>query len=217
MVFTFAFFKVMKLRHDGFSRVLLPKPYGDILKDAGVTPFSKLQCLENPSGLFNESSWVFASVTNKIYVARGMPNYQNKLTTFSLASSTTVLVFFQKGGGKNGRHGWILSTPNVHNLSNIGVQLFEYAYLRVFRAVHEADAHLRISRYELIPGRQLLTILQEIPSPSVGPDIEISEKDYAVYRLLQNKTSQIALALKYINRRKDKKHVDVDSEVVEQK
>lgn len=39
-----------------------------------------------------------------------------------------VLVFYQKGGGENGRHGWILSTPSVHNLSNVGVQLFEYTH-----------------------------------------------------------------------------------------
>ena len=61
--------KVKKLRHAGFSRVLLPKPHNGILRDTGVTPLNKLRCLENPSGAFNESSWAFVSVANKIYVA----------------------------------------------------------------------------------------------------------------------------------------------------
>ncbi|KAF9790629.1 hypothetical protein BJ322DRAFT_1037476, partial [Thelephora terrestris] len=69
----------------------------------------------------------------------------------------TILIFYQKGGGKNGRHGWILYTPNVHSVSNVGVQLFEYAYLRMFRAVHEADALLQTKCHKLIPARQLLT------------------------------------------------------------
>ncbi|KAF9646256.1 hypothetical protein BDM02DRAFT_3147722 [Thelephora ganbajun] len=183
--------KAQKVRHSGFSRVLLPKPHDNILKDAGVTPFKELRCLENPSGPVDESSWAFVSVASRIYVAR-------------------VLVCFQKGGGKNGRHGWILSTPDIHGLSNIGVQLFEYAYLRVFRAVHEADAHLQTRRHELIPARQLLTVLQKIPRPSLGADIEISEEDRTVFQLLEGKVSQIDLALKYINSRKADEHADID-------
>ena len=132
-------------------------------------------------------------------------------------TSTIVLVCFRKGGGKNGRHGWILSTPNVHNLSNIGVQLFEYAYFRVFRAVHEVNAHLQTRRHELIPTRQLLTVLQKTPCPSLGTDIEISEEDRTIYRLLEERTSNIDLALKYINSCKAEECADADSEVVGQK
>ena len=102
-------------------------------------------------------------------------------------------------------------------MSNIGVQLFEYAYFRVFRAVHEVDAHLQTRRHELIPARQLLTVLQNTPRPSLGADIEISEEDRTVYRLLEERTSDIGLALKYINSRKAEEHVDSDSEVVRQK
>jgi len=72
---------------------------------------------------------------------------------------------FSKGGGKNGRHGWIIST---------GVQLFKYAFLRMFRAVHGADAHLRTKRYELIPARQLLTVLQKMLCSLEGAYIEKS-------------------------------------------
>jgi len=35
------------------------------------------------------------------------------------------------------------STLNVHSLSNVRVQFFEFAYLWGFRKVHEADTHLR--------------------------------------------------------------------------
>jgi hypothetical protein len=127
-----------------------------------------------------------------------------------------VLVFYQKGGGKNGRHGWILSTPNIHSVSNVGVQLFEYAYLRMFRAVHEADALLQTKRHELIPARQLLTVLQKTPRAPLGADIEISEEDCVVFRLLKTNVSQIGLTLKFINSRKAKKLAGVDQEAVEQ-
>ena len=102
-------------------------------------------------------------------------------------------------------------------MSNIGVQLFEYAYLRVFRGVHEADAQLQTRRHELIPARQLLTVLQNTPRPSLGADIEISEEDHTVCRLLEERMSSIGLALKYINSRKAEECVDDDSEVIGQK
>ena len=133
-----------------------------------------------------------------------------------MLTPTIVLVFFRKGGGKNGRHGWILSAPSIHSVSNIGVQLFEHAYLRVFRAVHEADAPFQTKRHELIPARQLLTVLQKTPSPSSSADIEISEEDRIVFRLLEEKVSKIDLALKYINSRKAKEQADIDLEAVEQ-
>ena len=137
----------------------------------------------------------------------------------TITVSTIVLVCFQKGGGKNGRHGWILSTPNIHSLSNIGVQLFEYAHLQVFRAVHNDDARLQTRRFELIKACQLLTVLQKTPRLSlpVGADIRVSEEDRIVYQLLKERISHINLALKYINSRKAEEHADVDSEVVKQK
>ena len=76
MIFMPPPFKAKKVRHAGFSRVLLPTPHDGILKDAGVTLLNQLRCLENPSGVFNESSWAFVSVANKIYVARGMPSHK---------------------------------------------------------------------------------------------------------------------------------------------
>ena len=119
---------------------------------------------------------------------------------------TIVLVFYQKGGGKNGRHGWVPSTPSIHSLSNICVQLFEYAYLRTFREVREADARLQTRRFELIPACQFLTILQRTPRLSLGVDIEVSEEDRTIFHRLEEKVSQIGLALKYINSRKADQH-----------
>lgn len=96
-------------------------------------------------------------------------------------------------------------------------QVLEFAHLRAFHAVHEADAHLQTRRHELIPARQLLTVLQKTPRQSLGVDIEISEEDRTVYLLLRGKTSEIDLALKYINSRKAGERADVDLEAVEQK
>jgi hypothetical protein len=127
-----------------------------------------------------------------------------------------VLIFSQTGGGKNGQHGWILSTPKVHSVSSVGVQLFGYAYLRMLRAVHEADALLQTKCHELIPARQLLTVLQKTPRAPLGADIEISEEDVVVFRLLKTNVSQIGLALKFINSRKAKKLADIDQEAVKQ-
>ena len=172
------------------------------MSDAGVTSLKELRCLENPSGPFGDSSWAFVSVTGKIYVAQGTPYALSRKCAEPYSTSVTVLVCFRKGGGKSGQHGWILSTPSIHSLSNIGVQVFEYAYLQVFHAVHEADAHLQIKRHELIPGRQLLTVLQKTPCLSLGVDIEISKDNCAVFHLLEGQVSQIGLALKFINSRK---------------
>lgn len=72
MPLTLLSFKSQKIRHDGFLQVLLPKSHSGVLGDAGVTPLKELRCLENPSGLFDQSSWAFVSVGGKIYVARGM-------------------------------------------------------------------------------------------------------------------------------------------------
>lgn len=143
----------------------------------------------------------------------GVVGYHN------LTVSTTVLVCYKKGGGKNGRHGWILSTPNVHSLSNIGVQLFEHAHLQVFRAVHDAHARLQTRCFELIQSRQLLAVLQKTPrlSLQMGADVRIGEEDYAVYQLLKKQTSSISLAIKYIGSRKEGRDENIDSEAVEQK
>ena len=79
--FTLIFPKAKTVRHNGFSRVLLPRPHSDVLKDAGVTLLRELRCLENPSGGFNElSSWGFVFVENKIYAARGVTYYTNQLS-----------------------------------------------------------------------------------------------------------------------------------------
>ena len=48
--FTLIFPKAKTVRHNEFSRVLLPKPHGDVLKDARVTLLRELRCLENSSG-----------------------------------------------------------------------------------------------------------------------------------------------------------------------
>ena len=56
----------------------------------------------------------------------------------------------------------------------------------------------------------------ESTCPSTGVDIEISEEDHIVFRFLEEKVSQIGLALKYINSRRAKKHTEIDSEAVEQ-
>jgi hypothetical protein len=132
---------------------------------------------------------------------------------------TIVLVCFQKGGGKNGQHGWTLSTPNISSLSNISVQLFKYTHLHVFCAVHNADAHLQTQHFELIKVCQLLTILWNMPHLSLpmGADVKISEEDCVIYQLLKEKIQLINLALKYINCRKAEESADVDSEVVDQK
>ena len=51
----------------------------------------------------------------------------------------------------------------------------------------------------------------------VGGNIEIGEGDRTVYRHLEERTSHIDLALKYMNSRKAEECADVDSEAVEQK
>ena len=79
--------------------------------------------------------------------------------------------------------------------------------------VHEANTHLQTKRHGLIPAHKLLTILWNTLHSSSGEDIEISEEDRTVYRLLEVKISQIDLALKYINSCKVEEHMDAGLKV----
>ena len=64
----------------------------------------------------------------------------------------------------------------------------------MFRAVHDADAHLQIKRHKFIPARQLLTVLQKtVPRLAAGEGIEISNEDYTIFRLLGGKVSESTL------------------------
>ena len=93
---------------------------------------------------------------------------------------TSTIVVFWKGGRKNGKCGWVYSTPSIHSLLNIGVQLFKYAHLQTFHAVCEVDA-------------------QETPCLLLRVDIKIKEEDCTIFYLLEGKVSHIGLALKYID------------------
>ena len=113
--------------------------------------------LENPSGTFNESSRAFVSIASKIYVVRGVFCHKNELD----CSHSPCLL------SRRQQQEWSARVDFFHP-SNIGVQLFEHAYLDLFCAVHEADAHLQTRRRDFIPARQLLTIVQKTPRPSLG-------------------------------------------------
>jgi hypothetical protein len=74
----------------------------------------------------------------------------------------------------------------------------------MFRAVCEVDTPLQTKRHRLILAHQPLTDLQKTPHSLLGADIEISEEDHFIFRLRYKKMSQISIALKYINSRKEK-------------
>jgi hypothetical protein len=74
-----------------------------------ITLLKEFWCLENPSGPFDESSWVFvpATAASKIHTTRGMPCHTNGSNCAHIGSSAMVLVCFKKGVE---RTGWILPT-----------------------------------------------------------------------------------------------------------
>ena len=74
-----------------------------------ITLLKEFRCLENPSGPFDEPSWVFvpATAASKIHTARGMPCHTNGSNCAHIGSSAMVLVRLKKGVE---RTGFILST-----------------------------------------------------------------------------------------------------------
>ncbi|KAJ7101504.1 hypothetical protein B0H15DRAFT_742248, partial [Mycena belliarum] len=53
-----------------------------------------------------------------------------------------VEALYCKGGGKNGKHGAVTEHHNISAFSYIGVQVFELAHARQFRAIPQATSFL---------------------------------------------------------------------------
>ena len=96
---------------------------------------------------------------------------------------------YKKGGGKGSRHADIARETNISAISNIAVQLYEYAFGRTFRPNPERLAVLGAVQYMLIPSNNFLCVLGSAPREAASLRLELSNIDFARFTsALDNRT-----------------------------
>ncbi len=63
--------------------------------------------------------------------------------------------------GKPGAHSWVSSAESIGSLSYIVVQLFEPAYRRLFRSIHQKYSSMAVSRFAHLPSNSFLVTVAE--------------------------------------------------------
>jgi hypothetical protein len=109
-----------------------------------------------------------------------------------------VLAIYSQGGGKKGgTHAWQSDSTNIGAVSYLPVQVFEFAYHRTFRAVHQRNALLQVFTYALLPSDRFLRLLTESPTPTQDRRmLNLDDSQMQVFRQLQGKLKEILLAIK---------------------
>ena len=123
-----------------------------------------------------------------------------------------MLAMYKKGGGKAGRHADIARETNISAISNIVVQLYEYAYGQSFRPNPERLAVLGAVQFMLIPSNNFLCILGSAPRETSSLRVELSNSDFVKFTsALDNRTNVKDLAslsvidtVQNLNKRKKK-------------
>jgi hypothetical protein len=115
--------------------------------------------------------------------------------------NVAVVVLYAKTGGKNAKHAAMLKSPNISELSHLGLQLFENVINRQFRAVPEATAIFQTHQYTLCSPNAILCLLHRRPE-SVHNHIQVSVEDGQLFRGLRTGKNQVLAAQKLLRRRK---------------
>src|SRR5258705_13866905 len=93
-----------------------------------------------------------------------------------------VLVMYSQGSGKGGCHVWQHDTQNIGAVSNLVMQVYEYAHHRTFRGVHTRNASLQVFTYALLPLHGFLCILPGIPSLTAdGHTLSLDEDAFQIF------------------------------------
>ena len=65
-------------------------------------------------------------------------------------------------------YSWLSDSTNIGAIPYLVVQIYEYAYHRNFRTVHQRNAALHVGTYALLPSDWFLGTL--ITTPTLRPD-----------------------------------------------
>ncbi|KAF8872673.1 hypothetical protein CPB84DRAFT_1829734 [Gymnopilus junonius] len=126
-----------------------------------------------------------------------------------------VLTVYSKGGGKNGKHGYVDSVSSVAAASNIVIQVFQYHFgSRFYDKPHMSHPFPQLYCFDIIPSTLFLCTLHS--SPIAGQlGLEVSSEDITLFKALRNKQEEIGKAIKVFNQRKktsNSETVDVDDD-----
>ncbi|KAF7335860.1 hypothetical protein MSAN_02332500 [Mycena sanguinolenta] len=96
-----------------------------------------------------------------------------------------VEALYSKGGGKNGKHSAVTDHDNISAFSYIGVQVFELAHARNFRAFPTATSFLHTYQYLQLPPFQFLCRLSGKPAVHAS-GLELTSGDAKLFKELSS-------------------------------
>jgi hypothetical protein len=109
------------------------------------------------------------------------------------------MAMYSQSGGKGGTHSWLSDSTNIGAISYLVVQIYEYAYHRNFRTVHQRNAALHVGTYALLPSDRFLRTLTT--TPTLSPDgrmLNLDDTEIQVFHQLQAKLRDVLKAVKAI-------------------
>ncbi|KAJ6556704.1 hypothetical protein B0H10DRAFT_2201541 [Mycena sp. CBHHK59/15] len=125
-----------------------------------------------------------------------------------------VETLYTKGGGKNGKHGAVTQHHNISAFSYIGVQVFELAHARQFRAIPQATSFLYTHQFRQLPPFTFLCRLTGKPDVNaVG--LELSPDDANLFKDLNSGINSINIAVKLSKSRKKAAELDAEEDTTE--
>ncbi|KAJ6618077.1 hypothetical protein B0H10DRAFT_2379381 [Mycena sp. CBHHK59/15] len=125
-----------------------------------------------------------------------------------------VETLYTKGGGKNGKHGAVTQHHNISAFSYIGVQVFELAHARQFRAIPQATSFLYTHQFRQLPPFTFLCRLTGKPDVNaVG--LELSPDDANLFKDLNSGINSINTAVKLSKSRKKAAELDAEEDTTE--
>ncbi|KAH7912049.1 hypothetical protein BJ138DRAFT_1005353, partial [Hygrophoropsis aurantiaca] len=125
-----------------------------------------------------------------------------------------VLAIYSQGGGKFGAHSWQPSVKSIGSVSYIAMQIYEYAILQQFRAIHQGTASLQAVTFAHVPSDHFLRRLSgRITLSTDGRSLELEMNLFSVFAELLGKLPAILAAVKSLNvARKQGKKADTGNE-----
>ena len=109
------------------------------------------------------------------------------------------MAMYSQSGGKGSTHAWLSDSTSIGAISYLVVQIYEYAYHRNFRTVHQRNATLHVGMYALLPSDRFLCILTTTPTLSQdGRTLTVEDTQIQVFNELLGKLQDILKAVKAI-------------------
>ncbi|KAJ7659816.1 hypothetical protein DFH06DRAFT_1326841 [Mycena polygramma] len=122
-----------------------------------------------------------------------------------------VEALYCKGGGKNGKHAAVNEHHNVSAFSHMGVQVFELAHARQFRAYPQATSFLQTYQFRRIAPFTFLSRLSA--SPRTNPTgLELTPEDANLFKDLTSVIGRLDAAVKLSRSRKKVSELDAEDE-----